>query len=209
MRGVMVNSYYIRDIHERVIEYGPYEWIDPKDIKDLDLDLIKAKNKKDWFGVANVEDISDEESDDEIIVDYLVDCLSEQKSDPTSSIKIPQINELMFLEAAIFLICELGSSYAKTHMAKFKTLISEQKSQECINLVIANYKNISELFIKDIYRDFVLEVFEYGPLWEWSNSKYKILDQHSNKFLEQIFKNGYFTIDNDDARYFSDGTKRF
>lgn len=209
MRGVMANSYNIGDVHERVIECGPYEWIDPKDIKYLDLALFRDKNKKDWFSNANIEDMDDEESDDEIIVDYLVDCLSEQINEPTSFSKMSQINELMFLEAAIFLICELGSSYAKTHMAKFKTLISDKKSQECMNLLIESYKNIKELYVKDIYRDFVLEVFEYGPLWESSKSKYKTLDQNSSRFLERIFKEGYFTIDNNDARYFSDGTQRF
>ncbi len=96
-----------------------------------------------------------------------------------------------------------------TLLTHFKNIISSNVAQDCMDMLIKEYDSIKDLYIKDMFRDFILEIFEYGPLWESKTSKYKFLDHNSFFFLHQIFKNGYYTINNEDARYFSNGKKRF
>jgi len=136
----MVFSLHINEIHKRVLEYGPYDWINPKDIIGLNSHLIKKINKERWFEVIDVSKISDDDTDDEMIVDYLEDCLSEQINNTTDGENIPQINGMMFIQATTFLICELASSYAATHLAKYKTVINEGDAQDCMNSLILDYQ---------------------------------------------------------------------
>ncbi len=202
----MIEKININELSERVENYGPYEWVDPKNICGTDVYKTKAENRKKWFGRF----CETYESDDEKIADYLTDCLLDcegLRMKENSSVYI-NINGKMLVEAAICLICEYGSSYAGVHLSIWHNLINDKNAQECLDLLVSAYEK-SEPFVKDILRDFILELYRIGSLWTSDNDCYeKILDKNSNDFLKRIVKEGYLTIDKRDARFFVNGSKR-
>lgn len=201
----------ISEIQKRVFEGGPFEWEMPQDILGVNIQQIKKNNSDHWYNLEGKKSDSPEDPDydldDKIIVDYLSLCLSNFVEKKTT-IKTCTISEEMWLNATIYLICELSSSYANTFLSNYNSIIPDNKLQKCCDILMDCYKNISEKHIRDIFRDFILHVFEYGPLWESSNSKYKKLDTKSRLFLKTIYQNKYETINNFDARYYSDGRRR-
>jgi len=55
----------------------------------------------------------------------------------------------------------------------------------------------SNSFVQDILRDYILELFQYGDMWDEPNGKfYESLNSSHNEFLEQIFNEGYITLNN-------------
>ncbi len=201
---------HIKEIIRRLNNYGPYEWIHPKNIEGLEIDNIIKRNKTIWFSTLNVEDISDnDDEDDEAITDYLIDCYSEQLRQTKASKNAWLIDGIMVVDAAAFMISKLASSYAATHFPIFSDPINKKNAQICLDLLESNYSKTTEFFIKDILRDFILDLYKTGPLWDLKMSKKSYVDKNSQEFLINIFKKGYYTINNKDARYFANGNKRF
>lgn len=188
---------------------GPFEWIDPELIEGIDPYTLKISNERKWFRKNNISD--DIETEDEIIVDYLCECLLERKMDIENRRSIPHaldIDAVMLVKAGIFLICDLGSSYAGTNLAVWRDLITDRNARKCLDLLCSAYER-SDPFVRDILRDFILNLFRFGPLWDPPEGTFStVLTNEQNKFLTLIFEKGYSTINNQDARFFSDGSKR-
>lgn len=199
----------LNDLANTIKANGPFKWIDPKSIEEIDPVALKFNNEHNWFcKFVIVENI---EGADEIITDYLYECLLERKMLIDKGKPIPKgldIDATMLVKAGIYMICHFGSSYAGTHLSSWRELLTANNAGVCIELLISAYKK-SHSFTRDILRDFILELFRYGPLWEPQIGYFsKLLSDHQNNFLNIVLENGYLTIDNQDARLFIDGSKR-
>ncbi|MBU2714347.1 hypothetical protein [Zooshikella harenae] len=200
---------HLNDLINKLEQDGPFEWVSPEMIEDFDFVKLKAKNELKWFQKSNPSE--DIESPDEIITDYLCECLLERKFLIDNGRSLPlvlDIDAFMLVEAAIYLICKLGSSYAGTHLAGWRDLLTSNKASGCLDLLAKAYTN-SNSFVRDILRDFILELFRYGPLWTPSKGAFfNSLNDEQNSFLRLALLNGYITINNKDSRYFIDGSMR-
>ena len=211
----MVGKIHIDEIRQRVTDHedGPYDWVDPRNIAGLDLEDARRENKEEWFiqvTRAYVESIGEgEDTDDGVITDYLRDCINGQNSTCICQKKLVPITDFMFIDAAIFLIEEMGSSYAAVILIVYRKIVEKENLQACFDMVRQALERTREPFIIDIWRDFMLDLFEFGPLWHAKTSPSRYLDKASVDFLQQILDDGYVTIDNKDARYFSDGRARW
>lgn len=210
----MIDKIHIDNLSKRLSDYGPFEWVFPENVLGIDKDKVRNINKEKWFSSkAGIDDLAIEnESEDETITDYLLDCLSEQNLGIDENLKTEKsmkIDGITLVKTAIELICGFGSSYAGVLLTTYRELINESNVQECMKLLKNTYEKSMEPFIKDILRDFILDIFEFGPLLNNASGKYyKFLNKDSNDFLKKIYDHGYFTINKDDARYFSNGKKR-
>ncbi len=189
---------------------GPYHWIKPEEISGIDEKEVFSKNKTKWFKAWDgcVED----DFADTVLADYYNDCVSLRTIKLDKGQCIPReldITGIDFIKVAIYLICNLGSNYAACVFTSNKKLVDEESAQPCLALMVDAFEK-SEPFVKDILRDFILEVFKYGPLWSAVGSKggfYQVLNLEQNLFLERIFKEGYITLSNVDGRLFADGRR--
>jgi len=199
----------LSELRDRINCDGPYEWVDPQ-LVDLDTAFVKELNRRKWFCKYDLTE--DSESEDEVITDYLYECLLEQKNLTDSGKIIPpelNVNAVMLVRAGIYMISNLGSSYAATHLSSWRELLTASNSNQCFDLLSEAYKK-SDSFAQDILRDFILGLFQYGPFWESPDGVFSIeLGDKKNAFLKAIYERGYCTIDNEDLRLFVDKSKRF
>lgn len=200
---------HLNDLENNIDADGPFKWIDPEVIEGIDSIGLKANNERKWFRKS--VDAEDVEGADEIVTDYLCECLLEQRMLIDGEEAIPQkldIDAVMLVKAGIYLMCDFGSSYAGTHLSSWRELLTTSNAATCLDLLASAYEN-SGSFVRDILRDFILELFRYGPMWEPQEGYFsKVLSDEQNSFLSLVLEQGYSTIDNQDARSFADGSKR-
>lgn len=195
----------LSEMNERLDSEGPFVWCDPWNVKGVDFTVVKACNEKRWFRPLNVEEEL-EETPDEVIVEFLMYAIISHER-----LKTPAIDGLRFVKAVLFLVCEAGSSYAANILVAKRELVQEQDARECLALLKGAYSS-STWFIRDILRDFILELFCFGPLWEEEPYGGRFRDLWTEQelaFLHHVFDDGYLTIDKEDASLFVDGTKRW
>ena len=206
----MIYKMHLSEIKHRIDSEGPFYWVSPDQITGISTSKIKLCNQEKWF--RRIDSPNSIESEDEIITDYLYECLLQNEAVLPSNTEISQnirVDGITFIQGSIYLICQLGSSYAATHLSHWRNLVVEDEASHCLMLLSSAYRTESS-FIRDILRDFILDVFQFGPLWEPAEGVFaNILGHEQNSFLKEILDNGYLTINNQDARYFSDGSKRF
>ena len=172
-------------------------WIDPAVIKGINKEETFLANRKKWFrSISEYTGSYDFETQDEIITDYLCDCISARNVTLKYKEKIPahlKIDGYKLVKALIFLIFELGSSYASTNLSAYRDLINDDNASESFDSLVDAYER-SDSFIKDILRDLILSLYCYGPMWQ--NNKgdfFNVFNQHQNAKLKEIYKNGYST----------------
>ncbi len=125
---------HLNEIKERIDNYGPYKWIDPDTVLGIDNSRTLKINKNRWL---QPELNTDDEGDDEIIVDYLWDCLMEQKRLVEKRMLLPSelnIDAIKLVKAAVYLIGKMGSSYAATHLSMFRELLTGENVNICIDI---------------------------------------------------------------------------
>ncbi|MDM3872124.1 hypothetical protein QSV34_12280 [Porticoccus sp. W117] len=185
-------------------------WLRPIDVSGVDSESLLKLNEKKWFATGLRDD--ENETADEIITDYLRECLSRQDKLVSENKDIPKdavIDAKMLVDAAIFLICFLGSSYAATLLSWSRELISPDNASDCLVDLSEAYAN-SQSFVRDILRDFILEIYRYGPLWgDEGREVFNTLNDDQQLFLKTVFDDGYLTIDKNNARLFESGQERW
>ncbi len=205
---------HLNDLKERIETDGCFEWIHPKMVGGIEPYKLKVYNENKWFRRSEIKDSDSYESEDEIITDYLYECLIERKMLIDNGEDIPEalnVNAIMLVKAGVYLICDLGSSYAGTHLAHWRELLSKGDVSDCLDVLISAHGVTPESFIRDILRDFILELFSFGTLWGYHENEGKhsaLLSNEHNDFLRKIFSDGYSTIDKHNAKLFIDGSKR-
>lgn len=200
---------HLNDCEKIIDSDGPFRWVSPEIVEGFDSASLKADNELKWFRKGDFAE--DVEGADEIITDYLCECLLERKTLLDNERAIPpvlDIDAVMLVKAGVHLICDFGSSYAGTHLSSWRELLTTSNAGACLDLLARSYEGVDS-FIRDILRGFILELFCFGPLWNPQKGIFSaVLSDEQNKFLHRVFENGYSTIDNQDARLFSDGSKR-
>ncbi|WP_444933682.1 hypothetical protein [Microbulbifer sp. JTAC008] len=200
---------HLKDCEKIIDADGPFRWVYPGSIEGFNSAALKSENERKWFRKGNFSE--DVDSADEVITDYLYECLLERKNliDNEESITVAlDVDAVMLVKAGICLICNFGSSYAGTHLSDWRELLTTNNASTCLDLLESAYED-SDSFIRDILRDFILELFRYGPLWDPQEGYFsKALSDKENKFLSLVLKQGYLTISNQDARLFVDGSRR-
>jgi hypothetical protein len=182
---------------------GVWPWVDPQSVEGFDREAAFLAAKMNWFRISNRPDLT--ESAVEVIPDYLNFVLSQ-----ASRVKGQLIPGARFLDAVIWLIQNLGSSYACSTLAVWRTLVREIEPQAAISPVMRAFEQSSEAFVRDILRNMLREYFDVGGLFPgWQTRLEGQVEAELLASLEALVHGGYETIDNTDARYFSDGRPRF
>lgn len=75
MSGLENLTMQLTELKKRVNDEGPFVWIEPHAIKGVNLDKVLNENRNKWLNKHSQDD--EVETQDEIIVDYLWDCLTE------------------------------------------------------------------------------------------------------------------------------------
>ena len=205
---------HVDEMNRRIEAEGPYVWCDPWDVEGVDFAAVKSWNERRWFSPVNVKIEEEEETPDEVIVEYLCSVITRilnlrlyrKQTEPDLD-----IDGVKLVKSIVFLVCEMGSSYAATIMGMQRRLVKPADAKECFALVKDAYDS-STWFVRDILRDFIIDLFEFGPLWEdepYGGRFSELWTEEELTFLHQVFENGYLTIDKEDASLFVDGTKRW
>jgi hypothetical protein len=200
---------HLNDLEKLVnSDEGPFAWMRPDCVQGIDITAVKEMNELRWFQKLKLGD--DDDTPDEIIADYLSRCLIRRHILMDDKEPLPselEIDGVMLVNACIYLICELGSSYAAFRLSIYNELVTEDNVHTCLDLAADAYEN-STGFIRDILRDFILDMFRYGPLWQEEGGYFTdVLTPEQNDFLKRVFDQGYLTLDNEDGRLFADGSK--
>lgn len=156
---------HLIELNKRLENDGPYIWIEPHSIEGIDLDLLIENNRKRWLNKRTEDGI---ETEDEIIVDYLWDCLMEQKrreEENDEVVGIEKINSIALIEAAVFLITKMGSSYAATLLATFRDLLIPEEMDDCFIMLKSALESVDD-FRLDILEYFILELFQTRPTFK-------------------------------------------
>ncbi|MCZ4279669.1 hypothetical protein O4H49_02690 [Kiloniella laminariae] len=212
--GAFMSGWIIDILKDAVANGGPYCWVSPEDVGGIDRQEVLANNRKRWFlSVKEYRLLRDDEfarghdPADVSLTEYLTDCLLERESLTAIPPEL-RITGRDYVEAVRYMICELGSSYASNMLQMYRDLIDETNASACLVCLQEEFEP-AEPFIKDILRDFILEVFQFGELW-YEEGKYKnVLTDAQNRFLRKIYDDLYYTYNNDDLRFFRDGSPRF
>lgn len=149
---------HLTELKKRIKDDGPFVWIEPNSIIGVNLDDVLHRNRERWLNKYTPDDQI--ETEDEIIVDYLWDCLMEQKNTKQIQSDIKKINSIDLVNAVIFLIQSMGSSYAASLLVVFRDLLSQEEIQECITALEQAFKNSKE-FQSYVMKSFILDFFRY------------------------------------------------
>lgn len=204
---------HVDEMNRRIEAEGPYVWCDPWDVEGVDFAAVKSWNERRWFSPVNVE-IEEEDTPDEVIVEYLCSVMTERWYVETYRKPVGpglDFDGVRWVKAVVFLVCQTGSSYAAVILGMHREIVKPADAKECFALVKDAYDS-STWFVRDILRDFIIDLFEFGPLWEdepYGGRFSELWTEEELAFLHQVFDDGYLTIDKENARLFVDGTKRW
>ncbi len=170
-------------------------------------------NRGRWFSPYN-PDIKEPNNPADILTNYFNDCVLQKNFnnifafDENNNVQPPpDISSEDFIQAASYLICDMGSSYAAHTLTVYRELITHENAKLCFETLYDRYAD-AEPFIKDLLRNFFFEIFQYGPLWGNKESVFaSALTDKQNAFFKTIFDRGYYTLSNTDGRLFADGRK--
>lgn len=155
-------------------------WIDPSSIAGFDAAAVFRKNKERYFTSDGCTD-EDCETEDEIIQDYLMNCIlsAEQSGRPVSAITI--------LDAAIFLIEGLGCR----QVAHIWPFMREYFDAQTFSLAYSKLKDVYEGsdsdFVRLLLADFILDFFPSDdPKAFFVNSERREFFQQLEEFRKSL-----------------------
>lgn len=200
----------LEQIEIRYRELGPFQWLHPRNVEGIDTQRLKEFNKDRWFKMVCTDEDSIRE--DLVVVEYLLACI--RRSNDSMGKDTPYSGEIeitsdVILDAVAYMISDWGSSFAAVMFAVQKGLITEDNAERNFDMLLMAHGK-AEPFIKDIYRDFILEIYRYGPLWKPPTGAFsRSLRKDQNESMTRLFDNMYVTINNSNCRFFSDGRRRW
>lgn len=181
---------------------GPVPWVEPDSVVGFERRAEFERAKTSWFRLDPGLDLS--ASPVELIPDYIDHCLSR-----AAFYDAPPISGERLLDALIWLVRSLGSSYAVGTLAVWRGLVQEVPTQVALEKVLAAITQEPEPFVRDILRSLLWDYFDVGGLWpDWQARLRGVVDPSVIDSIEALGQNGYETIDNEDARRFADGRPR-
>jgi hypothetical protein len=193
-------------IDQYYIDLIPQPWVHLDELQGLDISGIFSKNQRCWFTPTSCEEeqgCNDLDDDHFIITEYITDVFDISKNG----------SAMLLVESAIFLIGTLGSTYAAYMLGHpIDSLITRYNARECLEPLMSAHK-ASRSFVRDIFRDFILDLFLAGgyfaPDNEGKSIFFEVLTDEQNTFLKNIYDQEYITLSNEDGRLFADGRSLF
>ncbi|WP_419905009.1 hypothetical protein [Kiloniella sp.] len=201
----------------------PNLWLDIRSVTGFEKSFISINNFRKWFMPTHPL-LKGRPDRADNFTQYLLGCFQgpcfildkEKKLQPT-----PALTGIDFIEAASYLICDMGSSTAAKKLTQHgKSLITLENAKSCLEILRLRHAEV-ENYIKDILRDFILDLFQYAPLEQpdlngeiegepgkGGSVFTKVLSNEQNEFLKEIFATGYHTLSNSDDDLFADGRPR-
>lgn len=176
---------------------GPYAWVRPSAISGVNAAEIKELNRESWFLSGKTLDIR-VGMVDHLIVDYLQGCLFAKRNLVQRNCEIPDtlhVGPRDIIDATVYLIEDLGSLYAAIMLVGVPEidLGAQGIAESCLDELMQKYGS-SDSFVRDIFRDYILDLYQFGPLWAPPEGCYsKFLREDQDNFLKEIFDGGYVT----------------
>lgn len=197
-------SMCLNDLKKALANDGPYTWLKASEVGGVDVQGVIRANKENWFSERTTHMPLDD-SPDQVIADYLCDCLAWQDLGDDSEVGHGErVTGLSLIENAIFLIGAMGSSYAAVSLVMWRERIVSEEAQECLALLLEAYGS-SVGFVRDILRDFILDLFCFGPLWEdepFGGTFAELWSFEELDSLKTVFQNGYETLDEEVSNWY-------
>ena len=101
-----------------------------------------------------------------------------------------------FLTAVIWLVQNLGSSYAVHTLCVWRPILFELSAQAALTKVLQAIEKSSEPFVRDLLRDILWEFLGVGEVCSgWRERLKGVVKPSTLRALECIEQNGYETID--------------
>lgn len=193
----------LAELLRRIEADGPYLWVPAPLVGGYEVSEEFRNAKEEYFHPRFPSE--DYESAAQIISDYLDDCMRKAKLDHVAYPCSPA----EFTDSALFLIAELGSSYAAVTLSTWRTFICRDL-RYAIAATQGAFAAAEEPFVRDNLRTFVLETFDVGVLFPgWEERMSSTVPPDLMDFLRRIAGSRYETLDPNDARLFVDGTSVF
>lgn len=178
---------------------GNYFWIYPGKIEGFNHDLARSiaqKRSDDAYLKDSASDMiaSFGEAPDMLITDYLGKCLNKRMEfvrngkEPPTELNITPVD---YIEALLFLICNLGSAYAchilgATHFHN-DDFFSAADAEWTLNRLRSAMDKCDGKHEKTIILELTCELFYIGHPWGESDVRFgDILSKDSKQFLQQL-----------------------
>lgn len=162
----------------------PSRWIDLRSVGGYDRSAEFERGKRSWrHGGTGDGEI---EHPAEIMADYLTWVIR----DPDC----PAQPSNVLVDAALFLIETLGSTYATYTLPTARNQLVGGQSSQFLDRVLSTRHATSEPFVKDLLRDFMMEVLNAGPFFpDWETRLSGPCSPMAIAALERIISTGYLT----------------
>lgn len=180
---------------------GEYCWIHPKAIVGLEPSNARAAAlKRNADTVSQNHDEKDfEETPDTLITDYLAKCLEQRKTYVENGHPVPPCLSVMpieFIDALLYMILELGSSYAcyilgstDSHGDSFFSQKDAEPILTKLWIALTSCKDEREM---NLVRDLTLEIFHLGYPWDSIVPRFAdaLTDEHT-AFLQALLERSF------------------
>ncbi|WEF34074.1 hypothetical protein [Pseudoduganella chitinolytica] len=188
----------------RHIEYeeeglGEYRWTHPQNISGYDLSHARTlAAQRDLGGTAGADSSEDdfEDTPDTLITDYLARCLELRNSYIKTGTTIPDqlaVTPLQYIDALLYLITALGSSYAchilgATHFHD-DTFLTPRDAKPLLERLKSALRTSEDKRAWALIRDLALEIFHLGYPWTSAAPRFNdVLTKEENQFLQDLLR---------------------
>lgn len=178
---------------------GDYRWTHPRNITGFDPSNARTLAvQRDLGEATGPESIEDdfEDTPDTLITDYLAKCLELRSSYIKNGGNIPDqlsVTPLQYIDALLYLITELGSSYAchilgATHFHDDEFLTPRDAKPVLERLKMA-LQMCGDERILTLVRDLALEIFHLGYPWNSATPRFHdVLTKEETEFLQDLLQ---------------------
>ena len=178
---------------------GDYRWIHPKAIVGFDKKNARALAMQRDLGEGDYENSAEaefEETPDTLITDYLAKCLERRNACLKNGIPLSRhlnVTPLEYVDAILYLITDLGSSYAchilgATHFHD-DNFLSSQDARPILERLRIALQTTTDKRISNLVRDLILEIFHLGYPWTSNVPRFdEVLMGEEKAFLASLLK---------------------
>lgn len=183
---------------------GTYRWIHPKMILGYDSANARAlatQRVLDSINNAGSEAQNEfQDTPDTLITEYLAKSLRQRRECIRKGSPLPSywnVTPLEYIDALLYLIIELGSSYACYNLGSIHyhgdDFVSPQDARPILERLRNALQTSADLETKELIRDLTLEIFHLGDAWDSDVPRFHdALTSEENEFLCSLLHAGPF-----------------